>query len=241
MDELGAIRTLLSAVDPPAEAVVRRQKELFMATIDSSEANPRARRRRGATLVAVPLAAGALAAAGWAALHEEATEAAAFACVADGVTAVLPNDGTAPVDACASLWASGAMVAGVDAAPALVACIDDGAVAVIEAAGAEPCPAAGMGTWAEQPAYEALGAALRTARIGLHDRFAATGDGCATVTEWQEALGAQPGAVGAVLDDGAATAADCVDVATIDPTTLTVELVVVPGDHSIGCDPRTGC
>lgn len=241
MDELSAIRALLSPVDAPAEAVVRRQRELLMATIDAGVARPRNRRRRAATLVAVPVAATALAAAGWATLREAATEAAAFACVADGVTAVLPNDGTSPVDACASAWESGAMVPGVDAAPALAACVDDGVVAVIEASGAEPCVAAGMALWAEQPAYEALGRAVRDVRIGLHDHFAATGDGCATVDDWHEGLGAQPGAAAAVVDAGSADTDDCVDVATIDPATLTVDLVVVPGDHSIGCDPRTGC
>ncbi|MGH9186947.1 MAG: hypothetical protein ACRD0U_14195 [Acidimicrobiales bacterium] len=99
MDELKALRGLLSSPEPLPGPVVQRQREKLMTLIESTTATVpptrrRLGRRRAVALVGVPAAAVLLAAAGWAALHQQARDAAAFSCVADGVTAVLPNDGT---------------------------------------------------------------------------------------------------------------------------------------------------
>ena len=248
MDELQALNELYSSPEPPPEPVVQRQREKLMTTIAATRtANPqisgRSRRRRVVTLVGVPVAAVALAAAGWAVLHEEPREIAAFGCVADGVSSVLPNDGTPPVEACRAEWESGNMLQGVTTAPPLAACISSSAlIEVIVAESPDACEAAGMGEWTGQADYEAVGAAVRAVRVSFHDRYDATGNGCATEHEWRTALGAQPDAEAWTIDaDPVEADRRCFDVGSIDPRDLTVTLIGVPGDYSIGCDPRTGC
>jgi hypothetical protein len=246
MDELKALRDLLASPDPPLEAVVERQREKLMTLIDTttvptgSTVGPR--RRRAVALIAIP-AVVLLAAASWAMLREDAHEAAAFSCVADGVTAVLPNDGTPPVEACRHLWEAGGMASGVTTAPPLVACVrNHAAVVVIKGNGAKACESAGMTTWSDQPAYEAVGSALRAVRSSLHDRFARTGDGCATEADWRSGLANQTAARGwTIRVDQIEKSRSCYDVGSIDPAKRTVTIVGVPGNYSIGCDPRTGC
>lgn len=249
MDELQALQALFSDPAPPAEPVLRRHREALMTIIDQATdaaghpSGPR-RRRRALKLLVVPAAA-LLAAAGWAVLRDEATEAAAFACLADGVTAVLPNDGTPPVDACRALWEAGSMQEGVTTAPPLAACVSDpGVVVVIAAEEPDACEADGMGTWAGQADYEAIGAAVRGALVSFHDLARATGDRCATEADWRAALGdhLDGGDEGWHLEvDRVEPDRYCFGVGSIDPTTKTVTLLGHPGDESIGCDPRTGC
>lgn len=248
MDELQALNELYSSPEPPPESVVQREREKLMTTIEAtrtanSQIPGRSRRRRVIALIGVPVAAVALAAAGWAVLHDEAREAASFACVADGVTSVLPNDGTPPVEACRSEWEAGNMIEGVTTAPPLAACVNDSeAVQVIVADGPDACEAAGMGEWTDQPDYEMVGSAVRAVRVSLHDRYDATGNGCATEQDWRTALGSQPGTESWIIDaDQVESDRRCFDVGSIDPTNRTVTLIGVPGDYSIGCDPRTGC
>lgn len=248
MDELQALTELYSSPEPPPESVVQRQREKLMTIIEATRATDRhppgrSRRRRVVALIGVPVAVVTLAAAGWAVLRDEAREAAAFACVADDVTSVLPNDGTPPVEACQSVWEAGGMLSGVTTAPPLVACVNDSAaVVVIAADGPNACEAAGMGEWTGQPDYEAVGAAVRAVRVSFHDRYDETGNGCATEQDWRTGLGAQPGAEAWTIDvDQVEPGRRCFDVGSIDPTTRTVTLIGVPGDESIGCDPRTGC
>ena len=218
--------TLVVGVDPDLEAVLLVH-----------------RRRRALTLIGVPVVAIGLAAAGWAVLHEDAREAASFACLAEGVTAVLPNDGTPPVEACADLWESGGMVQGVTNAPPLAACVDGhSVVAVIEADGVDTCASAGMADWDDQPAYEAVGGAVRSVRTSLHDRFQATGNGCATEADWRSGLAGEPGAEGWKVEvDQVESNRHCYDIGSVNPSTRTLTIIGVPGDYSIGCDPRTGC
>lgn len=168
-----------------------------------------------------------------------------FACVADGVTSVLPNDGTSPIDACRAQWESGAMVQGVTAAPPLAACLNDaGAVVVIPAEVPDPCEAASMGEWTEQAEYEVAGVAIRAALVSFHDRFNATGNACVTEQDWCRALEDHlgPDHAGWTLEvDQVEAGRRCFGLGSIDPTTLTVRLVGHPGNESIGCDPRTSC
>lgn len=250
MNELQALMELYSSSEPPSESVVRRQREKLMTIIEATpavdtEQRPRqSRRRRAVALIGLPVAAMALAAAGWAVLRDEAREAVAFGCRADGVTAVLPNDGTSPLKACQSQWKSGNMVEGVTTAPPLVACVSDSpaVVVVIAADGPHACEAAGMGEWAGQSDYEAVGAGVRAVRVSFHDRYDATGNGCATEQDWKTALGSQPGVDAWSIDvDQVEPDRRCFDVGSIDPSTRTVTITGVPGDYSIGCDPRTGC
>ncbi|MGH9186948.1 MAG: hypothetical protein ACRD0U_14200 [Acidimicrobiales bacterium] len=128
-------------------------------------------------------------------------------------------------------------------APPLVACVNDrAAVAVIEADGPSACESAGMGEWTEQPDYEALGLAVRTVRSSLHDRYNQSGNGCATEADWRSGVANQPAALEWTINvDQIEPDRHCYDVASIDPTTRTLSIVGVPGDYSIGCDPRTGC
>lgn len=77
MDELQALNELYSSPESPQESVIQRQREKLLTTIEATRtADPelpgRARRRRVIALVGVPVAAVALAAAGWAVLHEGA-------------------------------------------------------------------------------------------------------------------------------------------------------------------------
>lgn len=209
----------------------------------NQEQHPRG--RRAVKLLVVPAATVLLAAAGWAALRDEATEAAAFACVADGTTAVLPNDGTSPVEACRAQWEAGNMQPGVATAPPLVACVgDEGAVEVIPAEGSGACDAAGLGEWTRQPEYEEVGTAVREARVGFHDRYQAAGNGCATEQDWRAALDGvleQAGSPWRLEVNRVEPERRCFDIGSLNPATRTVVLVGVPGDYSIGCDPRTGC
>jgi hypothetical protein len=127
----------------------------------------------------------------------------------------------------------------------LVACVHDSAVVVvvvIAADGPDACEVAGMGVWAGQPGYEAVGAALRAARVSFHDRYKATDNGCATEQDWRTALGSQPSAEAWIIAvDQIELDRRCFDVGSIDPATRTVTIIGVPGNYSIGCDPRTGC
>lgn len=248
MDELQALEELYSSPEPPPESVVQRERQKLMTTIAATttaepEVPGRSRRRRLLMLLGAPVAAVALAAAGWSVLHEEPREVAAFGCVADGVTSVLPNDGTPPVEACRAEWESGHMLEGVTTAPPLAACVSSrGAIEVIVAESPDACEEAGMGEWTGQAAYEAVGAAVRAARVSFHDRYDATGNGCATELDWRTALGARPGAEAwTIVADPVEADRRCFDVGSIDPRDSTVTLIAVPGDFSIGCDPRTGC
>lgn len=248
MDELQALNELYSSPESPPESVVQRQREKLMTIIEATRTEDpqlpgRSRRRRVIALIGVPIAAVALAAAGWAVLQEEPREVAAFGCVADGVTAVLPNDGTPPVEACRAAWESGQMLEGVTTAPPLAACVSASAVIeVIVAEGPDACEEAGMGQWTGQADYEKVGAAVRAVLVSFHDRFDATGNGCATEQDWRAALGRQPGAETWTIDaDQVEANRRCFDVGSIDPRNLTVTLIGVPGDYSIGCDPRTRC
>jgi hypothetical protein len=247
MDELEAVRRFLAEPPSPSDAVTQRERKRLMELIEagspgSAEEQVRRMPYRVA-LVAVPAVAMVLAAAAWAALRTEAREAVAFSCVTEGVMAVLPNDGTPPVDACRGVWESGGMVVGVTAAPDLVACINGAsAIQVIEGTGPDDCAAAGLGPWDDQAAFVAAGAALRDVRIDLHDRAATTGDVCATVADWERGLAAQPGTVGWKVEvDQVEEGRHCYDVGMVDPGSRSITVIGVPGNASIGCDPRTGC
>lgn len=251
MDELQSLKEFFADPPLPAEPVVQREREALMAMIDnatnaSSPARPRRRqRRRVITMMAIPAAIVLLAAAGRAVLRTEATEATAFACVADGTTAVLPNDGTPPVDACRSEWEAGAMVRGVTKAPPLAACVNDsGSVMVIPATGVDPCEEADMGTWAGQAEYQAIGIAIRSALVSFHDRYQATGNGCVSAREWHTALEDRLGPTGkawTIKVDEVEAGRRRFGVGSVDPTTMTITLIGHPDDYSIDCDPRTGC
>lgn len=248
MDELQALNELYSPPEPPPESVVQRQREKLMTTIEAtrtanSQIPGRSRRRRVITLIGVPVAAVALAAAGWAVLYDEPREVATIGCVADGVSSALVNDGTPPVEACRAEWEAGNMIEGVTTAPPLAACVNSRAlIVVIEADRPDACEEAGMGEWTGDSEYGAVGAAVRAVRVSFHDRYDATGNGCATEQDWRTALGSQPGAESWIIDaDQVESDRRCFDVGSIDPTNRTVTLIGVPGDYSIGCDPRTGC
>lgn len=248
MDELQALNELYSSPESPPESVIQRQREKLITTIEATRtADPqlpgRSHRRRVIALVGIPVAAVALAAAGWVVLHDEPREVVAFGCVADGVSAVLPNDGTPPLEACLAEWESGNMLEGVTTAPPLAACISSSAlIEVIVAESPDACEEAGMGEWTGQADYETVGAAVRAVRVSFHDRYDATGNGCATEQDWRTGLGRQPGAEAWTIDaDRVESDRRCFDLGSIDPGTLTVTLIGVPGDYSIGCDPRTGC
>jgi hypothetical protein len=250
MDELQSLKGLFPEPPPPAEPVVQRHREALMTMIEEASGataggriQPR-RGRRAMKLLVVP-AVLVLAAAGWTVLRDEATEAAAFACVADGVTSILPNEGTSPIEACRAQWEAGAMVQGVTVAPPLAACVNDsGAVVVIPAESPNACDAANMGEWTGQAEYEAMGSAIRAALVSFHDRFKATGNGCATEQDWRSALADHlgPDHAGWTLEvDQVEAGRRCFGLGSIDPMTMTVRLVGHPGNESIGCDPRTGC
>ncbi len=251
MDELQALKELFSSPEPPPESVVQRQREKLMTIIEATTAvNPgpqqrprRPRRRRAVALIVAPVATAALAAAGWAVLRTEATEAHSFACVTDGVVTILPNDGTSPVEACKSAWESGAMIQGVTTAPPLVACVNEGgAVEILVDHGPDSCDSAGMGEWTGQAEYEAAGAAVRAALVSFHDRLESTGNACATEADWRAALREQTAVHGWTIEvNQVEPDRHCFDVGSIDPTTKTMTLIGHPGDDSIGCDPRTGC
>lgn len=200
-------------------------------------------RRRLIGLIVAPIAVGALAAAGWALLRTDATNALSLSCVSGDVTAVIPHDGTPPIQACTELWRNGAMEPDTTTAPPLIACVDDSStVAIIEGTNPIACQDADLTVWQDQPAYEAAGAAITEARTQLHARFDATGNGCATQDDWQTLLSQQQGTNDwSITTDNTSANSRCFDIGTADPTTLTITLIPVPGDHSIGCNPRTGC
>lgn len=261
MDELQEINDFYSSPEPPSASVIRRQREQLMTTIENATRHPdeqrdeqlggptkasdSSARRRRLLLLAAPVAAIGLAAAGWTAFHSEPTQAAAFTCSSDDNTVVLDNDGSSPLEACRAIWATGTMADGVTS-PDLVECVSEpGSVAVIVREDAGACAAAGMAEWTGQQEYQTVGTAVRDARISFHDTFAASGDGCATVEDWELELG---GRLDQVVSGWSieATFADpgrdeCFALGTIDPTTDTVTVIGVQDTHSIGCDPRTGC
>lgn len=261
MDELEALREFFSTPEPLSPIVVQRHKEMLMSHIESSSGHStetptpdgaagvhtagrrRSRSRRIAAMVAIPVVAVALAAAGWAALRTEATAARSYSCDADDVVTIMANHGDSPITACADLWASGRMITDVTEVPPLVGCIDGtGTVHVIEGHYDAACATAGMAPWAPDPSYAAAGEAVRAALITFHDRYRATGDSCITVDDWRQALEEQPGTHGwHTTVDQIEASRHCYDVDVIDPTTRTIGLIGVPGDDSIGCDPRTGC
>jgi hypothetical protein len=241
VDELQALRELFSSPEPLPESAVRRQREKLMTIIESTpttDPHPRdrSRRRRAVLLITMPAAAVAVAAAGWAMAHNEprdASDAAGFSCQADGVTAILPNNGTSPVETCRSLWESGAILPDVTIAPPLVACVDGPAVAVIEADGPNPCDAAGMAEWTGQADYLAVGSAIRAVQQSLPHRYDTTGNGCATEQEWTTGLANQPGAQGWTIEvDQIQPDRLCFDIGSIDPATRTVTIVGLPSNFS---------
>ncbi len=250
--ELELLRQIRPPADGPDRLLVRRERKALMTIIDGTEVRDRApqRRRRRArwAMPVLVLGVGATTAAGWAVLSRDAEDTVSFACVADdgNVTSVLPNDGTSPVEACAEEWASGAMVRDATVAPPLVACVSStGAVTVIEALGQAPCEAARMAPWDDLADFEAVGRAVRAARVKLYDRHAATGNACAEEGDWRELLGSQLPVQGAgdwsIEADQIQPGRRCYDVGEIRTGDRTVVLVGVPDNHSIGCDPRTGC
>lgn len=204
----------------------------------------RRRRRRRATVVAMPVVVLALAAAGWAvSLRGHATKAMSFSCESPGVTAIVPNDGTSPIETCRELWESGGMVQGVTTAPRLAACLLDSAtVMVVEAEGDDGCAGVDGEPWADQPEYEAIGRAITDVRIGLHERYRKTGDGCATEGDWKRGLASSTAAEGWKIEvERTDPAHRCFDVSEADPTARRIVLLSSADDYSIGCDPRTGC
>lgn len=135
------------------------------------------------------------------------------------------------------------MVEGVTTAPPLAACVNSrSSIEVIVAERPHACEEAGMGEWTGQRDYEAVGAAVRAVRVSFHDRYDATGNGCATEQDWRAALDSQPGAEGWAIEvEQVEPDRRCFDPGSIDPTTRTINIIGVPGNYSIGCDPRTGC
>lgn len=259
MDELNALREFFSSADDPEAPVVQRQREKLMSHISASAneldattggAAPTpptsirpSKRRRIAALVGIPAAAVLLAAAGWAVFHTQAHEAYRFACQGADILTIMPNDGTPPVEACRQEWVKEAERTGTPVPSDLVACLDKNAsVVVIKGTGTQDCAAAGMSKWTEQPEYEAAGRAVRAVLIGFHDRAIATGNGCATVAEWRSGLAKQSETKGWAVDvNQVESSRHCYDVDAIDPTAKTITLIGMPGEYSIGCDPRKGC
>lgn len=121
-----------------------------------------------------------LTAATWAITRTPASEGYSLSCRAKDVTAVITNDGTPPLVACAKLWQSGAMSSDVHAAPPLVACVSKGSVAVIPGRDATDCAKQNMTLWAGQADghdngsvarsdYQAVGAATQAVRYDLFE------------------------------------------------------------------------
>lgn len=241
MDELHALRSVYTETTAPVpDAVAASARAALDAHVVASQVRRPPRRRRFRT-VGVIAASAVLAAAGWGVLVDSPRSALTFRCVAGSNSAILANDGSAPVEACAQEWAAGRMVEGTTEAPPLVACVDGTAsVAVITGADADACEEAGMRLWEDQERYRDVGNVVREARVAFHARFDETGDGCATDADWEEQLSS--------LHDGWALSFDrggdgrrCFDLASIDLPTNTLRFVGVPGSFSIGCDPRSGC
>ncbi|MCO5312670.1 MAG: hypothetical protein M9952_07005 [Microthrixaceae bacterium] len=249
IDELDAFRAVYATPEPPSDEVrIQQRKRLAMMTgpdntLTSSPAPlaTRTRTRRRVIAVVAPLAVAAMAAGTWAATRTPATEVISVSCIDGTATepssvAVIGNDGSDPVQRCAEVF----QIPAEDLQP----CVDlNGAVQVIKAAEPEACQAAGLAPWDTRSIdTEAVGA-VRTASISFHDRYNATGNGCATVDDWMSAL--EP----LTSTDPAWTVAvnqvesnrTCYDAGSINPVSRTIELIGVPGEYSIGCDPRTGC
>ena len=116
---------------------------------------------------------------------------------------------------------------------------------MIESAGERPCELARMAPWEDLSDFEAVGRAIGSVRVAFHDRNAATGNGCAEESEWRELLGAELRNEGTsdwnIDADQIEPGRHCYDVGEIIPSRRTVVLIGTPGEHSIGCDPRTGC
>ncbi|HEV2809370.1 MAG TPA: hypothetical protein VGV93_03095 [Acidimicrobiales bacterium] len=250
--DLELLRRLRPPTDGPDRALVQRERNALMAVIqqapEPTPSHPPRRRRARWTVPGVVLALGVTTAAGWAMVSSDADNTVAFACVADEgrVTSVLPNDGTSPIDACARAWESGSMVQGVTQAPPLTACVSStGVVTVIEATGEQSCEAARMAPWEDLADFEAVGQAVRSVRVAFHDRHAVTGDGCAEESEWRDLLQAElrdHGTTDWTIEvDQIEPDRHCYDVSDIVPSSRTIVLMGTPGEHSIGCDPRTGC
>lgn len=251
-EDLDILRVVRPPADGPDRALVERERNALMAIIESSaeqsDTDRRRRRCRVAWMVPATVAVVSLtAAAGWAALRSEpARDTSGSMCVAEDVDAGFANDGTDPVEACRRLWEAGSMVSGVTEAPPLVACVSaTGGVVVIEGADAQACERAEMASWTGGDDFSAVGDAVTAVRIGFHDRADATGNLCASEADWREHLGA----AFAERDLGEWTfdvnqvepGRHCYDLGEIDPGERRIELIGVPGEESIGCDPRTGC
>lgn len=249
-EDLDVLRAVRPSVDGPDRALVERERNALMAIIESStesteqtEADRRRRRRRVTWMAPAAVAVVAVtAAAGWAVLRSEsARDTAAFSCVAGDVDAGLPNEGTDPIAACKQLWEESG-----GEAPPLIGCVSFyGGVIVIEGADEQACEAKGMAAWAGGDDFTTVGNAVREVRIGFHDRADATGNSCATEADWREQLGAAlvERDLGEWTFDVNQVEPDrhCYDLAKVTPGERRIELVGVPGDNSIGCDPRTGC
>lgn len=252
MDDLEVLKVLYPVSDLPEDLVVHQQREKLMSFIENNPSNNdqaiaetarSSKRRKVAALVAVPVAAALLAAAGWSVFQSDASEASSFSCETDDVQAALPNFGGSPLEECATLWQSGGMVPGVTTAPSLVACLDGrSSVVVIEGANQSVCESRGMVAWKDQPEYEAAGQSVRKVLESLHDRYNETGNGCATVADWRSGLADQPGTQGwTVKVDQVDPSFTCYWPSSVDPTSRTVTILGQPGDFSISCDPRKGC
>lgn len=246
MDELEFLRGHRPLSVAPVDEVKGRARMALMHVIEA-ETSPRksVRRRRWPLLAAATLVVIGGTAATWALLREP-THAASFGCVTDDVTAVMPNDGSSPVDTCKLLWERGDMVAGVTEAPPLVSCVSpNGPVVVVQRTTARTCEDDGMAPWTEEREYMAVGRAVTNVRIAFHDRFRQTGERCATAGEWTsrlaEALRKEDAGEWGMRVDQIEPDRHCYDVAEIDPTKRTIRIIGMPGDDSIGCDPRTGC
>jgi hypothetical protein len=248
MDELTALAVAYDAdatdIDPETVARARRRLDEHLASAAFRQRRTPWRRagRAGAGVAAVAL----LAAAGWTITQREVRSAAAFSCIAEGVTSVLPNDGTPPVEACQRAWEAGEMQEGVFTAPPLIACITEGAAVVVMAAeGKDPCGDAGMAPWSAERSFSAAGAAVRDARLALHEKADRTGDRCATEPDWREALRGSlegPALNGWTTDfDRIEPGRSCYGLSSVDPVDRRIVFSGAVGNDSLGCDPRHGC
>lgn len=257
-DEIEWVRSIRPEVDGPDPVRVARERSALMATINATRpstdepittttpASQRTRRPRRWLAATAVIATGAVAAAGWAVTQRDADDTAAFMCQGRGAMVVLPNDGTPPIDACRSVWAQGSIDPDARSAPPLVACVaSTGTVVVIAETGDDTCATNGMSRWKDEADFTAVGAAIRDAKIDLHDRMATTGSGCASVADWRSRIMPSLNAAGVdgwtITSDRIEPDRNCFGVASIKPASRTIELIGVPGDHSIDCDPRTGC
>lgn len=244
MDDLDLVRRHRPRSEPPSPIARATAREQLVETFASSKSVIRSRPRRRLVWVGVALAAMSAGAAAWAVLSQP-EHGAAFSCEAPGVTAVLPNDGTPPIDACARLWERGEMVEGTRERPDLVACVTQrAAISVVRRGDVGSCEEAGMATWREEGVYLAVGRAVRDARIFFHDQAEEVGGGCVTAGQWKERLrhelATQEAGEWRLETNQIEPGRRCYDVAEINPVARTILIIGVPG-AGIGCDPRTGC